>query len=115
MSPQANLERVLAACQAMGAKMILPMMASRVHRMVVLENLPRKIVCGNVTVERLSCKGCQSPGSKYTASGKLVVGKWPRPMYGRVQHMATAGHGIRGRGILSAGPGMLPYSCCVRY
>jgi len=40
MSPQANLERVLAACQAMGAKMILPMMASRVHRMVVLEDLP---------------------------------------------------------------------------
>jgi len=39
MSPQANLERVLAACQAMGVKMILPMMASRVHRMVVLENL----------------------------------------------------------------------------
>jgi len=39
MSPQANLERVLAACQAMGAKMILPMMASRVHRMVVLEDL----------------------------------------------------------------------------
>jgi len=40
MSPQANLEHVLAACQAMGAKMILPMMASRVHRMVILENLP---------------------------------------------------------------------------
>jgi len=40
MSPQANLERVLATCQAMGAKMILPMMASRVHRMVVLEDLP---------------------------------------------------------------------------
>jgi len=40
MSPQANLEHVLAACQAMGVKMILPMMASRVHRMVVLEDLP---------------------------------------------------------------------------
>jgi len=40
MSPQANLERVLAACQAMGVKMILPMMASRVHRMVILEDLP---------------------------------------------------------------------------
>jgi len=40
MSPQANLERVLAACQAMGAKMILPMMVSRVHRIVILENLP---------------------------------------------------------------------------
>jgi len=40
MSPQANLECVLAACQAMGAKMILPMMASRVHKMVVLEDLP---------------------------------------------------------------------------
>ena len=38
MSPQANLE--LAACQAMGVKMILPMMASRVHRMVILEDLP---------------------------------------------------------------------------
>jgi len=74
-----------------------------------------KTVCGNATVERLSCKGRRSPGSKYASSGKLVVGKWPRPMYGRVQHAATAGHGIRGRGILSAGPGMLPYSCCVRY
>ena len=40
MSPQANLECVLAACQAMGVKMILPMMVSRVHRMVILEDLP---------------------------------------------------------------------------
>jgi len=39
MSPQANLECVLAACQAMGVKMILPMMVSRVHRMVILEDL----------------------------------------------------------------------------
>jgi len=40
MSPQANLEHVLATCQAMGVKMILPMMVSRVHRMVILEDLP---------------------------------------------------------------------------
>jgi len=74
-----------------------------------------KTVCGNVTVGRLSCEGRRSPGSKYTSSGKLMVGKWPWPMYSRVQHVATVGHGIRGRGILSARPGMLPYSCCVRY
>jgi len=74
-----------------------------------------KTVCGNVTVERLSCEGRRSPGSKYASSGKLVVGKWPRPMYGRVQHVTAVGHGIGGRGILSAGPGMLPYLCCVRY
>jgi len=74
-----------------------------------------KTVCRDVTVERLSCEGRRSPGSKYAASDKLVVGKWPRPMCGRVQHVATAGHGIGGRGILSARPGMLPYLCCVRY
>jgi len=74
-----------------------------------------KTVCRNVTVERLSCEGCRSPGSKYAASDKLVVGKWPQPMCSRVQHVATAGHGIGGRGILSTGPGMLPYLCCVRY
>jgi len=72
-----------------------------------------KTVCSNATVERLSCEGHRSPGSKYASSGKLVVGKWAWPMYGRVQHAAAVGHGIGGRGILSAGPGMLLYLYCV--
>ena len=39
MTPQSNFEHVLAACQATGAKMVLPLIASRVHKMVAIDNL----------------------------------------------------------------------------
>ena len=39
MTPQANFERVLATCQATGAKMMLPLIASCMHRMVAVDNL----------------------------------------------------------------------------
>jgi len=48
-----------------------------------------KTVRRDATVEHLSCKGCQSPGSKYAANDKLVVGKWPWPMCSRVQHVVS--------------------------
>ena len=39
MAPQSNFEHVLATCQATGAKMILPLIASQVHKIVTIDNL----------------------------------------------------------------------------